>query len=251
MDNSDPPAKRMRREGEAEGGDAAAASAPTAAATSAVVVGGEAFVDRAALQARVKALQEAGAAAEHGLSGADLTLAHALLAFHPTLGASGAGSASVLGAVRYGEHTRFPGASCFIVTVNAGQRDEREEPASFKKVVEGLFLRPGAGKKAAKVAAALGGASAMIPGANNAGTDAGADVAPAPPPRFGAVPPPATKAGARPKDPTAAVTAAPPAAAAAAVVPWFERPAEETAGTVCVVEGLGRVRPFGAPLTVR
>ena len=62
------------------------------------------------------------------LAGADAALARALLVLHPQL------KGAVCSVVRFGEHARFPGAKCFLVLVNGGQRDERIEPASFKKV---------------------------------------------------------------------------------------------------------------------
>ena len=88
----EPPVKRIRVESEP------------------VAVGDEYFGSRSELQARVKEIQAAGEGAV--LSGADAILATALLSKHPTL------YNQITGSISFGEHARFPGAKCFLVTVS-------------------------------------------------------------------------------------------------------------------------------------
>jgi len=231
-----PPTKRLRTEYE-----------------SAVTIGDESFETRDALMTRVKELQTAG---EHeALTGGDLALIEALMKLHPTLNSVAASN------FRFGEHSRFPGSKCFLVCVNEGQRDEKDEPASFKKVVDQLFPRQK--KTSTKNSGAGGGVSS---GACAPKESASASI-PSVPPEEGQK----HKVGEEGVVPTTAATpkygaVAPPPAAAAATGSsarvnaggkgsgqggaWFDKPGAGL-GTVVVAEGLGRVNPYGGGANVK
>ena len=111
--------------------DAESASGLITQVGTGAVLANESFPSRESLQERIGQLQARG---ENGpLAGQDLELAKALLSLHPQLS-----SQSAFLGITYGEHVRFPGAKCFIMTSVCGTKTE---PLSFKKVLHGLFPR--------------------------------------------------------------------------------------------------------------
>lgn len=120
MDESPEPSKRSRVEED----------------SSYIHIGAETFEGREALMVRIREIQAAGEVAE--LEGMNQALAMALLARHPTMKTEVSfqkGHANrlrfdrflfmatysmvkVYSRVRFGEHARFPGSKCFLVTVN-------------------------------------------------------------------------------------------------------------------------------------